>query len=123
MRAFLYDGQGLGSDHADVTNEYKSLKALKRYAINRFLKVHNFCHADIFYNWDNRYGKADKIMEFTNNPMRCDQCSWCHINGIFIHEKGCPNDHKHWSCEDGVWEDEEIEEDDDYGYSEQKNFD
>ena len=63
MRAFLNDGQGLGSTHSNVTNEYKSMATLYRYAIRPFLKSHNgFCKAEIFLNWDNRYSKPDKVM-------------------------------------------------------------
>ena len=30
-----------------------------------------------------------------------DQCSWMRVNGIFIHEQGCPNDDKTWH--EGEW--------------------
>ena len=41
----------------------------------------------------------------------CDQCTWAYIQGLFCHETGCPNQHKDWNSEDGIWEDEQIDED------------
>ena len=33
--------------------------------------------------------------------MTCDQCQSARINGVFCHERGCPNQGKFW--EDGAW--------------------
>lgn len=33
--------------------------------------------------------------------MRCDCCEMCRVNGVPIHEAGCPNDGKAW--EGGEW--------------------
>jgi hypothetical protein len=33
--------------------------------------------------------------------MKCDQCEASMINGVFCHERGCPNMGKVW--EDGAW--------------------
>jgi len=64
MKAFLSDGKGLGSEHQDVTRDYKSRNHLFKYAIVPFQKSHGYCKAEIFMNWDNRYGKPDLIMTF-----------------------------------------------------------
>lgn len=62
MRAFLNDGKGLGSEHSSITNEYKSLPAMFRYAIRPFVRSHGgYCKAEIYNNFDNRYGTPDKI--------------------------------------------------------------
>ena len=71
MRAFLNDCQGLGTDHSVITNEYKSVATLYRYAVLPFLKSHGGrCKAEIFYNWDRRYGTPDKIMTWNNNLFK-----------------------------------------------------
>lgn len=63
MRAFLNDGNGLGSDHSTVTKEYKSFATLFRYAVKPFMLRHGgFCKAEIYYNWNKRYGTPDKII-------------------------------------------------------------
>lgn len=103
MRAFLNDGKGLGSEHSTVTKEYKTLKTLIKYAVKPFLKKHNYCRVELFNNWDNRYGKPDKILVFVNYPMKCDQCSYARLNGTFVHEFGCPNDKKKWDYDIGAW--------------------
>lgn len=36
-------------------------------------------------------------------PKKCDQCQWCRVNGIFVHELHCPNQHSRWDAESGVW--------------------
>jgi len=62
MRAFLNDMQGLGAEHSTVTKDYKTVSAMLRYAIVPFIKTHNGkCRAEIFHNWDNRYGKPDEV--------------------------------------------------------------
>lgn len=129
MRAFLNDGKGLGSDHSTVTGEYKTIGTLYRYAVRPFLKFHGgFCKAEIYYNWDNRYGTPDKVMtwnekingkdNFPNycHPTKCDQCSANVINGVFCHEHGCPNQNKIWDRINGEWTDPDIRDDynDDY---------
>ena len=30
----------------------------------------------------------------------CDQCSATAINGVFCHERGCPNENKRWSVDE-----------------------
>lgn len=68
MKAFLNDGKGLGSDHGAVTKDYKTFGGLFRYAILPFAKGHGgFCKAEIYYNWDNRYGNPDKIFTWNLN--------------------------------------------------------
>jgi hypothetical protein len=64
MKAFLHamnqDGSDiLGSLNATVTNEYKSYSTMMSYAILPFIRKHGNCHVGAFYNWTNRYGKAD----------------------------------------------------------------
>lgn len=67
MKAFLNDGQGLGTDHSTVTNEYKTVAAMFKHAVKPFMRSHgDYCKAEIFYNWDNRYGTPSKIMVYTN---------------------------------------------------------
>jgi hypothetical protein len=62
MRAYLYDDKGMGSEHSTVTRNYKSFGTMLRYAIIPFAKTHDkYCKAEIYYNWDNRYGKPDRI--------------------------------------------------------------
>lgn len=62
MQAWLSNGKGIGTDNNSVSNEYKSVKALKRYAIEPFFRVHGYCKAEIHYDWDTRYGKPNKIL-------------------------------------------------------------
>lgn len=70
MKAFIYelskDGKPmLGSEHAMVTNEYKTIHNLIRYAVNPFIKKHRGdCQVLVYFNWDNRYGKEDKKLIF-----------------------------------------------------------
>ena len=67
MKAFIYrydEKTGysfLGSDNSGVTNEYKTLSGLRKNAVLPFLKrfPNDSCIVHIYYNWDNRYGKAD----------------------------------------------------------------
>lgn len=121
MKAFLNDGRGLGSEHSDITNEYKSLKTLYRYAVIPFLKFHGgFCRAEIFLNWDNRYGVPDiiKIWEEKINgrdnlpnychPIKCSQCDSAIIHGVYCHSDKCPNINKIWNRIDGIWENIDI---------------
>ena len=66
MRAFINDGQGLGSYHIQVTRKYKSIPNLFKYAIKPFMRTHgDYCKAEVFYNWDNRYGTPDKVIVYT----------------------------------------------------------
>lgn len=44
--------------------------------------------------------------------MKCDQCSWAYINGVFCHEQGCPNRFKYWDVEESQWVEEEEEDED-----------
>lgn len=43
-------------------------------------------------------------------PVKCNQCSSSRINGVFCHEKGCPNDYKTFDQYEGEWVNN-IEED------------
>ena len=80
MKAFLYDWHvnpetdtihdGMGTDHAAVTREYGSLQTVYRYAILPFIRAHGNCHAYIFKNWANRYGKADKVILYSANGQQ-----------------------------------------------------
>ena len=76
MKAFLHETteegrELLGSGHAMVTGEYKSFATMYRYAIKPFLSSHNGrCKAEIFYNWDNRYGEADKVMTWNRDVLK-----------------------------------------------------
>lgn len=71
MKAFLNDGKGLGSDHTTITNEYKSFATLYRYAVVPFLNTHGgFCKAEIYYNWDDRYGTPSKVMTWNGNIVK-----------------------------------------------------
>ena len=66
MQAFLNDGKGLGSDHSAVTRNYKTLATLFKYAVKPFMRSHgDYCKAEIFYNWVNRYGTPSKVMVYT----------------------------------------------------------
>lgn len=35
--------------------------------------------------------------------MKCDQCNAAMINGIFCHERGCPNTRKRWDNDSQEW--------------------
>ena len=76
MKAFLreFDEEGrelLGSSHATVTKEYKSFDTLYRYAVVPFLKNHNGrCKAEVYYNWDNRYGTPDKVITWNTGIFK-----------------------------------------------------
>ena len=71
MKAFLNDTKGLGSDHTTITNDYKSLSTMYRYAIRPFLKSHGGkCKAEIYYNWDNRYGTPDRVMTWNTKIFK-----------------------------------------------------
>lgn len=41
---------------------------------------------------------------------KCNQCDSFTINGIYCHEKGCPNDNKVWDAYNGEW----IEDDNEF---------
>ena len=45
--------------------------------------------------------------------MTCDQCTWftARTTGrmVFIHEKGCPNEHKEWDAVEAVWVKPDLE--------------
>lgn len=61
MKAFIKPPGGLSFA---VTNNYKSLKNLIRYGVGPIMKRNNLdlVEIEIFYNWDNRYGRPDRIM-------------------------------------------------------------
>jgi len=69
MKAFIsriVDGRtGIGSDNCFISNEYQSITALLRYS-TRKLSTGSYLF-EVFSNWDNRYGKADKVFEFTKH--------------------------------------------------------
>ena len=44
--------------------------------------------------------------------MKCDQCAWVRINGVFCHESGCPNEKKIWDGEEWVRDEWEAYDDD-----------
>ena len=109
MRAFLSDGAGLGSEHCDVTNEYKTIENMYYYRIQHFLKKTGYCKAEIFFNWDNRYGTPDRVKEYRLNPPKCDCCDSATINGVYCHERGCPNINRKYNFRDEYWEEVEPE--------------
>ncbi len=58
----------VGSENRIITKEYKTFATLYRYAIKSALKQWDGrVHVEIWYNWDNRYEDADKIMTFNDN--------------------------------------------------------
>lgn len=66
MKAFLSDGKGLGTDHSAITNEYKSIPSMFKYAVRPFMARHgDYCKVELFYNWDNRYGTPSKVIIYT----------------------------------------------------------
>ena len=109
MRAFLSDGVGLGSEHCDVTNEYKTIENMYYYRIQHFLKKTGYCKAEIFFNWDNRYGTPDRVKEYRLNPPKCDCCDSATINGVYCHERGCPNINRKYNFREEYWEEVEPE--------------
>ena len=48
----------------------------------------------------------DYIKKGVVYPVRCDSCSPSTIQGVFCHERGCPNDYKSFNSAEGLWEDE-----------------
>jgi hypothetical protein len=68
MRAYLnkYDkdgNTGLGSEWVTITREYKTMGTLYQYGIVPMLRAWDGrLKAEIFYNWDNRYGNPDRVM-------------------------------------------------------------
>ena len=42
-------------------------------------------------------------METMIYPKKCNQCQWCRVNGTFVHELGCPNQHSRFDAETGEW--------------------
>ena len=78
MKAFIHEYNTIskmprsGSDHATVTNEYKNVPNMYKYAIKPFMKSHKSdVLVEIFYNWQNRYGTPDEILvySFTKEGM------------------------------------------------------
>lgn len=65
MQAFIHRMRDNGTDelgtypNGRVSNEYKSFRAFKRYALDNLERGYNF-HVELFYNWNNRYGTPDK---------------------------------------------------------------
>jgi hypothetical protein len=51
---------GLGSN-GHVTREYKTQDGLIRFGVLPLLKSGEQAQVELFFNWDNRYGKADKV--------------------------------------------------------------
>ena len=71
MQAFLNDCKGLGSEHSSVTSNYKTFGTFYRYAIVPFLNSHDGrCKAEIFYNWDYRYGTPDKVISWNRHILK-----------------------------------------------------
>ena len=42
---------------------------------------------------------------------KCNQCDSMTINGVYCHERGCPNTDKIWDPEEEEWVEDEPEED------------
>jgi len=63
MRAFVHkivNGKpGLGSN-GRVTGQYKTQTNLVKFGVLPFLKCGESAQVELFFNWDNRYGIADK---------------------------------------------------------------
>lgn len=63
MKAFVHkivNGRpGLG-ENGSVTGEYKTQAGLVRHGVMPRLKFGESAQVELFYNWDNRYSKADK---------------------------------------------------------------
>lgn len=53
----------VGCDGVIITQEYKSIAALRRYAINPALRrwEHGLI-AEVWYNWDSRYKEPNKVI-------------------------------------------------------------
>ena len=70
MRAFVHklvNGRpGLGTDNGHVTREYKTQARLVKFGVLPLLKHGEQAQVELFYNWDNRYGLADKVFTIDN---------------------------------------------------------
>lgn len=68
MRAFVWEADDKGNPKCGrgiVTGEYKSIANMRRFFLNQLPP--NRYVAEVFYNWDNRYGTADEILNFQTN--------------------------------------------------------
>jgi hypothetical protein len=62
--------------------------------------------AKLYTKGDDPDGEPGWAVQFENDlhtdpPMKCDQCQWARINGVFCHEIGCPNSGKKWMGDRG----------------------
>lgn len=81
MRAFVHEYNTisntprLGSAHATITNEYRSIPNMFKYAIKPFMKSHKSdVIVEVFYNFDNRYGEPDKTLIYYSDKDGEIQC-------------------------------------------------
>ena len=72
MKAFIHEFNSisklprLGSAHATVTNDYKNIPNMYKYAIKPFMLAHKSdCIVEAFYNWSNRYGEPDMTLIYS----------------------------------------------------------
>ena len=66
MKAFVWNADDKDQPKVGtgrVTPEYKSLPAMRRYCFNTLPEGKYV--AEVFHNWDNRYGNADIVIIFS----------------------------------------------------------
>lgn len=66
MRAFIHridkkTGRDLLGTYPNgrVSNEYATFQTFKRYCLKNLERGYSY-HVELFYNWDNRYGKPNE---------------------------------------------------------------
>ena len=65
MKAFVVKPGGLAKF---VTGEYKTLKTLIRYGVKPYIT--EAVDVEVYYNWDNRYGKPDTVIKLKGGMDR-----------------------------------------------------
>jgi hypothetical protein len=81
MKAFISEYNSiskqprLGSLHATVSGNYKTIATMFKYAIKPFMNSHKSdVIVEAFYNWDNRYGMPDITLIYTKDKDGNIQC-------------------------------------------------
>jgi hypothetical protein len=98
------DGGNLIGDYFNERTEH-----IKPFAMHTFGE--NWVDSTQREDEDDEEDEEDEEDE-DNWRTRCRDCTAMTVNGIYLHERGCPNDRKEWDAEEKKWVTPESEYDD-----------
>ena len=84
----------------DFTHQYGEVVIFYNPEINEQEDFAYFVESNLPNTWNDL---EIRNFIFTPGIPKCDQCDSCYIEGVYCHEKGCPNWNKEYNFEEKKW--------------------